>query len=486
MKSKTARIVGILLSLALMLGMMGALSATAYADDYDLWIGGVQVTSANADEWQLDRTSIEAYLSAGTEDLIVTSEDSENEFSASSSDPGVVYAETSGGGWIHLYYQGVGEATVTVTDKHGRSAVCKVTVRPDPISFGENASIRLNSYENDACEDIEYRLETNGDNIISSVRSSNTKVVKAVRIKDTGEGYADCYLRLTPVGAGTAAVTATDQYGQTAAISIAVTQRYIDESRYLDALERSSVCGGDGDFTYGETSLRCWCEIRAQVYTTINGKKYTGRVDPEGCYIISGIPWLAAGKKITVTFQAGQAKYNCIVTVRKKHGASLPVLVTTQTYSGKRLTPAVTITYGRTVLKKGTDYTVAYSANRNVGKAKAAITFRSNYTGAKAVYFKIVPGPTKIARLKKGKKSFEVKWKARKAQTTGYEIQYSTNKSFRSARKTVRIKGRTKVSKKIKGLKKKKTYYVRVRTYKTVGKTDYYSRWSPAKAVKTR
>ena len=128
MKSKTARIVGILLSLALMLGMMGALSATAYADDYDLWIGGVQVTSANADEWQLDRTSIEAYLSAGTEDLIVTSEDSENEFSASSSDPGVVYAETSGGGWIHLYYQGVGEATVTVTDKYGRSAACKVTV----------------------------------------------------------------------------------------------------------------------------------------------------------------------------------------------------------------------------------------------------------------------------------------------------------------------------------------------------------------------
>lgn len=50
MKSKTARIVGILLSLALMLGMMGALSATAYTDDYDLWVGGIQVTSANADD----------------------------------------------------------------------------------------------------------------------------------------------------------------------------------------------------------------------------------------------------------------------------------------------------------------------------------------------------------------------------------------------------------------------------------------------------
>ena len=66
MKSKTARIVGILLSLALMLGMMGALSATAYADDYDLWIGGVQVTSANADDVN-SRKDAHRYQHKGTE-----------------------------------------------------------------------------------------------------------------------------------------------------------------------------------------------------------------------------------------------------------------------------------------------------------------------------------------------------------------------------------------------------------------------------------
>ena len=51
MKLKKNRIFGILFGLALMLGMMPVLglSQTAYADDYNLWVGGVQVTDVNKD-----------------------------------------------------------------------------------------------------------------------------------------------------------------------------------------------------------------------------------------------------------------------------------------------------------------------------------------------------------------------------------------------------------------------------------------------------
>lgn len=38
----------------------------------------------------------------------------------------------------------------------------------------------------------------------------------------------------------------------------------------------------------------------------------------------------------------------------------------------------------------------------------------------------------------------------------------------------------------IKKLKAKKKYYVRIRTYKTVKKKNYYSTWSGAKSVKTK
>ena len=36
----------------------------------------------------------------------------------------------------------------------------------------------------------------------------------------------------------------------------------------------------------------------------------------------------------------------------------------------------------------------------------------------------------------------------------------------------------------LKGLKTKKKYYVRIRTFKTVGKKKYYSSWSSKKKVK--
>lgn len=52
--------------------------------------------------------------------------------------------------------------------------------------------------------------------------------------------------------------------------------------------------------------------------------------------------------------------------------------------------------------------------------------------------------------------------------------------------KTVTISSSKTVSKTISRLGKKKKYYVRIRTYKTSGKTKYYSTWSKAKSVKTK
>ena len=52
--------------------------------------------------------------------------------------------------------------------------------------------------------------------------------------------------------------------------------------------------------------------------------------------------------------------------------------------------------------------------------------------------------------------------------------------------KSVLVNKNTIVSKKISKLKAKKTYYIQVRTYKTVKGTKYYSAWSKVKKVKTK
>ena len=110
---------------------------------------------------------------------------------------------------------------------------------------------------------------------------------------------------------------------------------------------------------------------------------------------------------------------------------------------------------------------------------------KGKYSGTKTLTFKINPPKTSVKKLTAAKKSLKVSINKKTTQVTGYEIQYSTSKKFKSAKKVTIKKAKT-TSATIKKLKAKKTYYVRVRTYKTVGKTKYYSGWSTYKNKKTK
>ena len=161
---------------------------------------------------------------------------------------------------------------------------------------------------------------------------------------------------------------------------------------------------------------------------------------------------------------------------------------TSYTYDGKAKKPTVTVkdSKGKT-LKEGTDYTVSYpSGRKNVGKYKVKVTLKGNYTGSKDFEFTIKPKGTSLSKLTTGKKQFKATWKAQKTQTTGYEVQYSTNKNFKSGNKTVNIKKNKTTSETVKKLKAKKKYYVRIRTYKTVSGKKIYSDWSKSKNVTTK
>ncbi|MCR5657520.1 MAG: fibronectin type III domain-containing protein [Butyrivibrio sp.] len=93
-------------------------------------------------------------------------------------------------------------------------------------------------------------------------------------------------------------------------------------------------------------------------------------------------------------------------------------------------------------------------------------------------------GP-KITKLTAGKKSIKVKWKKKSADTTGYEIQYSTNKRFKKNVTTEIVSTYNQNSLKIKKLKSHKMYYVRIRSYRKEGTKTIYSKWSKIKAIKT-
>lgn len=161
---------------------------------------------------------------------------------------------------------------------------------------------------------------------------------------------------------------------------------------------------------------------------------------------------------------------------------------TKYTYANKAYTPAVTVKdWGGNTLKKGTDYTVKYTNNKNVGKASATVTFKGKYSGKKVLKFTIAPKNTSITKLTPGKKKIGVQWKKQAVQTSGYQIQVSTSVKFTAkATKTYTVKSNQSTKKAIKNLAGGKTYFVRIRTYKTVNGATIASNWTAAKTVKTK
>jgi len=161
------------------------------------------------------------------------------------------------------------------------------------------------------------------------------------------------------------------------------------------------------------------------------------------------------------------------------------------TYTGKACKPSVTLTDKRGRVIGSQCYKVSYVNHKKVGKATVTVTLTGNYSGTMKKTFTITPKKSSVTKLSAKKKAFVVKWKKVSTQIDGYQIQYSTNKNFTKKKtKTVTVKNKKSTSKTIKKLKAKKTYYVRIRTYKTVsidGKSKkIYSGWSKVKKIKTK
>ena len=158
--------------------------------------------------------------------------------------------------------------------------------------------------------------------------------------------------------------------------------------------------------------------------------------------------------------------------------------ISNKSYTGKNITQSFTVKYNGKTLKKGTDYTVSYSSNKNIGTATVKITGKGSYTGTITKTFKINPAKQEIQKLTAKSKAFFVDW-AQKGSATGYEIQYATNSKFASAKKVTITNNKTD-TKTISKLSGKKKYYVRVRSYTTVKGTKYYGAWSASKSVTTK
>ena len=208
-----------------------------------------------------------------------------------------------------------------------------------------------------------------------------------------------------------------------------------------------TVSGLAGDKTY---------YVRVRSYTNVNGKVYYGAWSD-----VKSIK--TANNDITKATVSG---------------------ISTKAFTGKAITQNVTVKVGNTVLKNGTDYTVSYSNNKKVGKATVKITGKGKYGGVITKTFTINPAKQEIQKLTAKSKAFFIDW-AQKGSATGYEVQYATNSKFTGAKKVTITNSKTDKTT-VSKLSANKKYYVRVRSYTTVGGTKYYGAWSAVKNVTTK
>ena len=189
--------------------------------------------------------------------------------------------------------------------------------------------------------------------------------------------------------------------------------------------------------------------------------------------------------KVTIT---GKGNYTGLVSktysIKNNFKKATVSGISTKAFTGKNITQSITVKYNGKTLKKGTDYTVSYSNNKNIGTATVKIAGKGSYTGTITKTFKINPAKQEIQKLTAKSKAFFVDW-AQKGSATGYEIQYATNSKFTSAKKVTITNNKTD-TKTISKLSGKKKYYVRVRSYTTVKGTKYYGAWSSTKTVTTK
>ena len=175
-------------------------------------------------------------------------------------------------------------------------------------------------------------------------------------------------------------------------------------------------------------------------------------------------------------------KYTNTDSSSKKKISSLTISeISNKAYTGKAIKPTVTVKDGSKKLVKGTDYTVSYKNNKNIGTASVTIKGKGNYTGSKTIEFKIVPSKTTLKAKKQSDTKVKLTW-SKVTNAEKYQIYYSTNGSKYKKLATVSGSKTSYTNSKLDF--KKNDYKFKIRAYDKVDGKTYYGSFSKVVTVK--
>lgn len=394
------------------------------------------------------------------------------------------------------------------------------------ISYSNNINAGTATVTITAKEDGKYTGTVSLNYVIKPVPEENSVVIQPnafsncsnlvnVNIKDTVKeigdlAFADCKNLLNVYFAGNCPKFGKDVFKN---VRITAYYPYNDTTWSLDKLQ-----GYGGNVTWLPWNPRTQKpEKRDLTQGRISIERssyiYDGTAKTPKVTIADGTYMLSEGRDYTVTYSdnvnAGTA--TVIVTGKGTYGGSYKTSFTIQRAENQIQAADITLTTSTKAKKvslsaraNGNAVLTYTSSNKSVKvNQNGMLTIPKNFVGQATITINaaetpgykaasstitvlIRPTATSLVKLtNSGKGKLTVTWKKNK-KVSGYKLQYSTDKTFKTGVKSVTVKKAAMVKKTLSKLKKGKKYYVRISTYKTCGKTKIYSSWSKAKTVKIR
>lgn len=385
-----------------------------------------------------------------------------------------------------------GTATVNIKGKGNYKGSCylnfKIVARPVSML---NISVPAATYTGKALKPavtVKYGNKTykNGTDYTLTYKN-NTKVGTATVVVTgkgkllTGSKSVTFKINPKPISKATIAYKTSLTYNGTA-LSPAVTVKYgkatlkkntdytVSYSNNKNAGTATITVKGKG--IYGGSVKKTFRITRkaipASAVSNISAKSFTGAAIKPVPVVKIGSKTLKNGTDFTLSYKnntalgtatvvlTGKGNYSGTVTktfkITERAVSGVKITAAGASYTGAQVKPAVTVSYGTYKFKNGTDYTLFYKNNTEVGTASVTVTGKNHLSGSKTVTFKISKADIRKANTVIGNAIFtgqEVKpaltvktGSLRLIEGTDYTVSYLNNINAGNAQLTLTGKGK--------------------------------------------
>lgn len=196
-----------------------------------------------------------------------------------------------------------------------------------------------------------------------------------------GTHYSLTYTDNIEPGTVTVTVTGTGNFTGTRTTTFELTARSINSVTIRDI--------ADVQYTGGEITPSLTITHTYPRYSTTYTKTLVKGTDYDVTYSDNIEPGTASATITLKGYYTGTKTVH--FNVVPKQISSLSCNVYSRTYTGAPITQTITLKNGSNTLVEGTDYTVRYANNTNVGTATVTLTGLGHYAGTRDMTFEIIP-----------------------------------------------------------------------------------------------